>query len=64
MGFVDLLYSNALHRPVDPGGAAAWTTALNSGAVTRSGVILGFSQSQELTAALAPVIENHGITFG
>ena len=61
--FVDLLYQNVLGRAPDPTGEAGWTTALNDGALARSGVVLGFSESAENVARLAPVIQNSGITF-
>jgi hypothetical protein len=45
-GFVTLLYSNVLHRAPDATGLSVWVAELNSG-VTRSQVLLGFTQSQE-----------------
>ena len=45
--FVTALYANALHRAPDAGGQASWTGALDTGGMTRSGTVLGFSESQE-----------------
>lgn len=45
--FVNALYENTLHRTPDASGAALWTGALDSGAVSRSGAVVGFSESQE-----------------
>jgi glucose/arabinose dehydrogenase len=53
-GFVDLLYRDALGRAADPEGLAYWTGALDAGAITRVEAVLGFSESAELAAALAP----------
>ncbi len=59
--FVNLMYQNVLGRAPDPTGDANWVNALNTGAMTRAGVALGFSQSSENISNLAPVIENNGI---
>jgi Domain of unknown function (DUF4214) len=45
--FVTLLYLNVLGRAPDPGGLAFWVGQLNSGAMTRGQVMLGFSESPE-----------------
>lgn len=45
--FVTLLYNNVLDRAPDAGGLAHWVGQLNSGALTRAQVVLGFSQSSE-----------------
>jgi hypothetical protein len=55
------MYQNVLGRAPDPTGDANWVNALNTGAMTRAGVALGFSQSSENITNLAPVIENNGI---
>ncbi|MBD0271219.1 MAG: DUF4214 domain-containing protein [Acetobacteraceae bacterium] len=55
-GFVALLYENALGRTPDAAGLNYWTGALNSGALTRPAVALGFSDSAELKAATAPAL--------
>ncbi|KJB91916.1 DUF4214 domain-containing protein [Skermanella aerolata] len=54
-GFVKLLYGNVLGREADAGGLAAWTGGLNGG-MTRSQVVLGFSESAENVARTAPDI--------
>lgn len=59
-GFVNLLYQNVLGRPADQNGLAFWTDQIAHGG-SRSGVVLGFSESTELKARLAPVIEQNGI---
>ena len=45
--FVDALYANTLHRAPDAAGLALWTGALAGGAVSRSGAVVGFSESPE-----------------
>ncbi len=45
--FVTLIYQNVLGRSPDPGGYAYWVGQLNSGAMTRGMVMLGFSESTE-----------------
>ena len=45
--FVTLLYANVLDRSPDAGGLATWTGALRSGALERTEVVTGFSQSRE-----------------
>jgi Ca2+-binding RTX toxin-like protein len=47
-GFVTLLYDNVLDRSPDSEGFATWTGALDSGALTRAEVLIGFSESDEL----------------
>lgn len=52
--FVRTLYLNALHRPGEQAGLDGWVNAINSGQITRSGAVLGFSESaehQQLSAA-------------
>jgi Ca2+-binding RTX toxin-like protein len=55
--FVTLLYHNVLHRAPDAGGLSNWVTALNSGQDTRAQVVVGFSESPEHIANLAPHID-------
>jgi hypothetical protein len=57
-GFVTLLYHNVLHRAPDAAGLNNWVTELNSGQDTRAQVVLGFSESPEHIAALAPHIDS------
>ncbi|MBD0272269.1 MAG: DUF4214 domain-containing protein, partial [Acetobacteraceae bacterium] len=57
-GFVTLLYQNALGRAPDAAGLAGWTGALNSGALARPDVVLGFAESAEFKAATAPALAN------
>jgi hypothetical protein len=45
--FVTLLYQNVLGRAPDSGGLAFWVGQLDSGAMTRGQVMLGFSESAE-----------------
>jgi hypothetical protein len=46
-GFVTALYENALRRAPDADGLATWVYVLEAGVLTRSGVVLGFSESAE-----------------
>lgn len=52
-GFVDLLYRHVLGREADAEGMAFWTAKLDSGALTRAGVTLCFSESAELKEGTA-----------
>jgi hypothetical protein len=53
--FVDLLYTNALHRARTVGDDY-WTNQLDSG-VTREQALIGFSESAENQASLVGVIQ-------
>ncbi|MEM7320254.1 MAG: DUF4214 domain-containing protein, partial [Pseudomonadota bacterium] len=52
-GFVSLLYANVLDRAPDAGGLAHWTAQLDSGALSREAVVVGFSESAEFRASTA-----------
>jgi hypothetical protein len=55
-GFVEQLYRNVLDREGDDAGVADWTGRLDAGALTRGGVLVGFSESPEHVERLrAPV---------
>ena len=45
--FVALVYQNVLARQPDPAGSTYWTNQLDTGAMTRGEVMLGFSESPE-----------------
>ncbi len=45
--FVELIYTNVLERAAEPEGFAFWVGRLDSGVMTRGGVMLFFSQSDE-----------------
>ena len=45
--FVTLLYNNVLNRAPDSAGLASWVDQLKTGSLTRSEVVLGFSESRE-----------------
>ena len=49
-GFVTLIYNNVLGRTPDTAGYNAWLAQLDSGAMTRGQVMLGFSESAEYQA--------------
>jgi hypothetical protein len=51
--FVTAIYNNVLGRPPDSGGLTFWVGQLNSGAVTRGGLVLAFSESAEHRARIA-----------
>ncbi len=53
--FVTLLYENVLGREPDPDGLADWAAQLKNGA-TRGKILIGFSESQEGIALLAPTL--------
>jgi methionine-rich copper-binding protein CopC len=56
--FVNLLYSNVLHRTPDQGGYDYWVNQLGSATQTHEQVLTGFSESAENQAALIGVIQN------
>lgn len=65
-GFVTRLYENALHRAPDAGGLANWTANLDAHLLSRSEVLLAFSESAEhqmLTAEMTGSASGHGIAF-
>ena len=45
--FVDWTYANVMERPSDAVGRAYWLRLLDSGSITRSGVVFYFSESAE-----------------
>ncbi len=49
--FVELVYQNVLGRSPDSAGLSHWSAQLDSGALTRGGVMLGFSDSSEFKTA-------------
>jgi hypothetical protein len=55
-GFVTLLYQNVLHRAPDAAGLNNWVGLLNGGE-TRAQVVVGFSESNEHIANLAPHVD-------
>ncbi|MGE7417527.1 DUF4214 domain-containing protein [Methylobacterium tarhaniae] len=60
--FVELLYNNALDRVPDSGGLSSWVGLLDSGALDRAGVVVGFSESIEHQIKTANDV-NNGITL-
>jgi hypothetical protein len=52
--YVGALYWNILQRAGEDAGIKGWTNALNSGALTRAQVLLGFSESGEFVAKVEP----------
>lgn len=60
--FVELVYTNVLGRPGDPGGIASWTGKLDAKTKTRGEVMVGFSESNEYktkTRALTDVVNTY-----
>jgi hypothetical protein len=55
-GFVDLIYDNVLERDPDLGGFQSWLNAMANG-VSRSEVVLGFSESPENIELTRPAVE-------
>jgi hypothetical protein len=60
--FVARMYLTALDRPADAAGHADWTSKLDSGAMTRRDVVMGFAHSEEMTQKLLPLVAD-GIAF-
>ncbi len=56
-GFVEQLYRNVLDREGDAGGIAYWSQQLEAGAMTRGGVLAGFSESAEHVERLRAPVE-------
>ncbi|MFP6729275.1 MAG: DUF4214 domain-containing protein, partial [Alphaproteobacteria bacterium] len=61
--FITALYANVLSRAPDEAGFNGWNSLLVSGDLDRADVLIGFSQSLENIALVAPAI-NDGIWFG
>jgi monoamine oxidase len=49
-GFVNLLYQNILQRTADAAGLAFWVGEINSGRITRGGMLMQFTESAEYKA--------------
>ncbi len=56
--YVGALYWNILQRQGEDAGIKGWVNALNSGALTRAQVLLGFSESAEFTAKVEPGVNS------
>ena len=54
--YVGALYWNILQRAGEDAGIRGWTDALNSGALTRAQVLLGFSNSAEFETKIEPSV--------
>lgn len=61
--FVDQLYRTVLDRPADQAGLDGWTAALDSHALDRADVALGFAFSAEMTQRILPLVAD-GILLG
>jgi Ca2+-binding RTX toxin-like protein len=61
--FVDQLYKNVLDRSADSTGLQFWVEQLESGAMDRARVLVGFSESAENVDLVGPAI-NDGIWLG
>ncbi|MBD8617103.1 DUF4214 domain-containing protein [Pseudomonas putida] len=57
--FIDSLYQNALERPADEAGKAAWLAVLDNGG-TQADVAIGIVGSQEAIANIDNVVVLHG----
>jgi len=51
--FVDRLYTDGLRRKPEPSGSAFWTSRIERGISSRSGVLLTFARSRELLVRVA-----------
>ena len=60
--FLTQLDQNILHRAPDPAGLAYWQGLLDSSAISRGEALVGFADSPENKALVAPAIEN-GIAY-
>ncbi|MCR9156618.1 MAG: spondin domain-containing protein [Rhodobacteraceae bacterium] len=62
--FLDFIYQSALGREADAEGRAFWEDALDSGAVDRGEVALGFATAVETLDRFADTIDDGFILFG
>ena len=62
--FLDFIYQSALGREADAEGRAFWEDALDSGAVDRGEVALGFATADETLGRFADTIDDGFILFG
>lgn len=60
--FVDKLYNNVLHRPLDQAGFDFWVNAVDARGVARADVLASFSESAENQAQVIGSIQ-HGFEF-
>ena len=56
--FLTALYANVLDRAPDPAGFDSWSSLLASGQLDRADVLIGFSESIENIATVAPAIDS------
>jgi type VII secretion-associated serine protease mycosin len=63
-GFVDLVYRNVLKRAPDAAGLASWVATLDTGAMNRGTVMLGFSESAEFKGMSARRVDMSVIYAG
>ena len=56
--FLTALYANVLDRAPDQAGFDSWNSLLESGQLDRADVLIGFSESVENIAAVAPAIDS------
>lgn len=56
--FIDLLYQNALGRPADSGGKAAYLNEFSTNGMLRETALISFAESSENQAAIIGVIQN------
>lgn len=59
---VTLLYRNVLNREPDPDGLQGWVDYYDAGRISKTDLVLSFTESEENRARLLPRIEN-GIEF-
>ena len=62
--FLDFLYQSALGREADAEGRTFWQDALESGAVDRGEVALGFATAEETLGRFADTVDDGFILFG
>lgn len=62
--YIDVLYRNVLGRPADQAGADYWSRRLSAGLITRSGLLVQFSESSENIAKTASTTEASVVYVG
>lgn len=62
--YINVLYRNVLGRSADPDGLAYWNQRLAAGKITRAGLVVQFSESNEHQAKTAVKVEASLVYFG
>lgn len=64
LGYIDLLYRNVLGRAADQGGSDYWNRRLSFGVISRAGLVVQLSESNENKTATATKVEASVVYVG